>query len=318
MTIDDGFGLPDGDGGEAEGGEVLPLRPPPLRPPPKRPPPRPGDRRVTVSGSSSGASDDSRLVTATARQVEVEGHIDRLGSAELRTTLKASEEARRYLTQDLVDAGERRDAEVERVRAEYEAAAEAAQQRHGADARRWRAEFDRLQKEAADLRRDLKDAKKAKKKHKRSVQAAELQIAELREAGESKRAGYALAGTFAAAGVPPLAMGLARVLPDLFAIFRGVVPRAPAAPGAAEEAVLDRAAAIRFASRLFDPTNELAVGVLEDMERLATIDVVEDGQEVVVNEWKRVQRCVWAALRREAEAAPAEYVADAPSVPGGD
>ena len=268
----------------------------PLRP--QRPPPRPGVRRTTVSGRTESSSDDSKALIAHARTIEVEGASDRLGLGELRETLVASEEARRGLTQDLIGLGERHEAEVDRVRNEYDRAFDSLEARHEREATKWREERDRLRRECERLEREAKDQRKAKKKHKKSVAEQELKIEELRQAGMLRHGLL----TMLAPGVSPIAGQVARHIPDLISFLRtamGATPE-PVGDGSDDETVLDRAAAIRFAGNLFSPQNE---ELLEDLKRLAVDFIDMDGKAVVVQEWDRVQRYIWSALRRESEAA---------------
>jgi len=267
---------------------------------------RPGTRRTAIRDSLTSSSDDSKTLNSHARILEVEGASDRLGIAALRETLDLSEEARRRLTQDSIEARTRQEVEIDRIRDEYEKAADASESRHAAESRRWREEIARLNAEIRRLEEELDDAKKAKKKHKKAARSFELQIEELREKGAKNRAILGLL----APGVPPIAEQVAKHVPDLFIFLRSVVSsagvRMPAEQGSDEEAVRDRAAAIRFAGRLFDQTNE---DVLGDLQKLA-FDVIEDrGEVVIVQEWDRVQRYIMAALRHEAEAG-SEHDAD--------
>lgn len=280
---------------EDEDRVVVDFKPPVPRA--RRSPLAPGTRRATVSSSTS---DDSKVLLAHARTIEVEGTSDRLGLAEVRESLGHSEIARRGLTDDLIRLQERHEAEVDRVRDEYDRAANASEGRHAQEAARNRREVERLQREAEGLRRELKDEKKSKKKAKKKVVEAEYKIETLREKGLEKRAFYGML----ASGVPPMANAIAQNAPTFLgfiaSLFGGVAARTD---GNDVESVRDRAAAIRFAGRLFDPQNELAVVVLQDLERLAFDTVTKDGETVFVSEWESVQRHVWAALRREAEAA---------------
>lgn len=229
--------------------------------------------------------------------VEVEGANERLGLSELRATLTDSEEARRGLTADLFGLQDRHEKEVDRVRDEYDRAFNAMEARQTREASRWRDDRDRLQREIERLEREAKDEKKSKKKHKKSVAALELQVATLREEGKSRRAVLSLLSP----GVPPLANEFAKHVPDLFAYLRTVLGNIGVSAGAgSEEEIKDRAAAIRFAGRLFEPQH---ADLLDDLKRIAFDVVDEDGQTIIVSEWERVQRCVWSALRREAEAA---------------
>lgn len=277
----------------------------PLRPPPQKPRPRPGSRRASVSGSSSGVDGDSNVMRAHTRLIEVQDSSDRLGLQAMRETVAASEGARRDLYSDLRDMRDQHDREIDRLRDEYERAADAAERRHTQEAIRWRDDRDRLQREIEGLQRDLKDAKKAKKRHKKSVAELEIKLSEIKETGETKRAVFGLL----APGVPPLANEAAKHVPGFLAFLKSLLGGATVgAPQEEGEAVKDRAAAIRFAGRLFDPKNS---DLLLDLQELA-FDVIDDnGTAVVVKEWDRVQRYVWSALQREAESsAPSGDVVD--------
>lgn len=298
MEVDDETGeiLNDEERDEEQTGtdNVRPLRKP------RRPPLQPGTRRTTMTNSVSDG--DAKALLAHARTIEVEGASDRLGMVAIKESLESAEDARRGLTRDLIELKSLNAQEIDRVRDEYERAADASEARHAQEALRMREDRDKLRREIDRLERELKDAQKAKKKHKKSVASLELSLAQLREEGQSKRAVLGLL----APGVPPLANELARHVPDIFAFMRSALGKTGEAavkasnPTDPEETILDRAAAIRFAGRLFEPQSE---DVLEDLKRLAFNVVDEDGTTVVVPEWDRVQRYVFSAWRQEAEAA---------------
>ena len=275
----------------------------------RRRPVRPGVRRTTVSGSLSSSSDDAKTALSHARIVEVEGASDRLGLGSLRDTLDSSEAARRGLTQDLVSLRTSYETEVERVRAEYESAADATEGRHAREALRWREDRDNLRREVERLEREAKDQRKAKKKHKKTAAAMEIKLEELRQAGSSRLATIGLV----ASGVPPIAQKLAEHIPDIFMLVRkamgGVVSTMP--PAGNDDLVKERAAAIRFAGRLFEPQNQ---DVLDDLKALAYDVVDENGKTTVVSEWDLVNGFLWSLLRNTATAAePKPEVVESPS-----
>jgi hypothetical protein len=230
-------------------------------------------------------------MTAQARLIEVQGADDRLGLAAQRESLEHSENARRALTLDLVEARARGEAEVERVREEYERAAEATEARHGREAARWRQDRDRLQKELEGAQAEAKRAKKKAKRAKKSVADLELALAELKESGANRRAVLGLL----APGVAPIAEGVARNIPDLFALFRSVakgfgVPESKPEP---EDVVLDRAATIRFVTSLV--RNE---ELFAEVRHLATF--VDERKQEIVDEWPRVWNYIQRAIRSDA------------------
>jgi hypothetical protein len=265
----------------------------------QRPAPlRPGARRTSLSGSTTTSNDDAKAMIAHARILEVEGASDRLGLVALRESLESSEEARRGLTEDLVSLRGSFESEINRVQKENDRLFDAAERRRAQEADRWADDRDRLQREIDRLEREIKDQKKAKKKHKKSVANLEIALETLKEEGATKRSMFALL----APGVPPLANEVAKVAPAFFTFIRNAF----AASGvvineSGDDSVEDRAAAMRFAGRLFDPQNE---DLLDDLKSKAYNVVVEEsGESVVVSEWDRVQRYIWSALRHESDAA---------------
>jgi chromosome segregation ATPase len=259
---------------------------------PIRRPPRAGARRTSLSGTTTSASDDSKTILSQARIIEVEGATDRLGVGVLNQTLNMSEERSRRLMSDLSRLRDSHEEELGRTRDEYERAADAAESRHAREAVAWRSERDRLRLEIQRLEAEAKDLQKSKKKHKRRVADLTIKIEELRESGLTKRA---LVGGLAQ-GVPPLAEKLAEHLPDILSFFTSFGIKS--ASVSKDEATKDRAAAIRFVGRLFDPKNE---ELLEDLKRQAEDVVDQDGQAVIVSEWDRIVRYVTAAIQRDAE-----------------
>ena len=281
---------------------VRPLRP--QRPP--RQPRQGGVRRTSVSGSSSSEGDDAKSLLAHSRVVEVEGAVDRLGLGVLNDTLVSSEHARRGLTRDNIELRERHEKEIDRVRDEYDRSFDAMEIRHEREAARWREDRDRLRNEVSRLEREMKDERKSKKKHKNSVAVLTLEMEKLKEAGATNRKVIGLL----APGVSPIANKVAEHLPDLFSFMRSAFGDSMPAQSATTDAetLKDRAAAIRFAGRLFEPQNS---DLLDDLQRMAFNEVMEDGVTVIVLEWERVQRYIWSSLQRESEAkSPKREVVD--------
>lgn len=265
----------------------------PLRP--QRPPPRPGNRRTSITSSTQATGEDAKAMMALSRTIEVEGASDRLGLSAVTDTLESSEKARRGLTEDLALAKERHQVEVDDIREEYGRAFDAMEARHEREARRWRDDRDKLRKEIERLEGDVKVAKKAKKKHKKSVQEMELKIATMREEGAFRRTALSVV----APGVPPLANKLAEHLPDIARFIRSTFGSAAVAPApvSTDDATKDRAAAIRFAGNLFSPQNQ---DIVDDLKRLAEDVIIGDGgKTVIVSEWERVERYIWSALQRD-------------------
>jgi hypothetical protein len=259
---------------------------------PIRRPPRAGARRTSLSGTTTSASDDSKTILSQARIIEVEGATDRLGVGVLNQSLNMSEQRGRRLMSDLAHLRDSHQDELARTRDEYERAADVAESRHGREAAAWRSERDRLRLEIQRLEAEAKDLQKSKKKHKRRVADLTLKIEELRESGLTKRA---LVGGLAQ-GVPPLAEKLAEHLPGILSFFTSIGIKSTSVPK--DEATKDRAAAIRFVGRLFDPKNE---DLLEDLKRQAEDVVDQNGQAVIVSEWDRIVRYVTSAIQRDAE-----------------
>jgi hypothetical protein len=280
------------------GGKVHDIKQRPLR----------DSRRVRSFGRSSTEANDAGMLNAHSRLIEVEGASDRLGLAEMRTTLESSEGARRELTADILHQADRHDRYVDRLRDEYEEAADRAEKRHDEEMRRSRADRDRLARKIEELEKELKDEKKEKKRAKKSIANLELKIEEIRESGQKRRDFLG----FFAPSVPILATTAAEYAPGVLSFIRSVMgPVVPQQNRDDSESVLDRAAAIRFAGRLFDVRN---AEILSDLQSLA-FDVVDDGiVSRVVPEWPRVQRYILNALRGEAEAANGNpEVVEAPS-----